>query len=57
MLWPYLRIWDWDWIFGRAVKTFFSPGVRSPSVREKEKRKALDEKVWWGFLKCQKEEE
>ena len=30
MLWPYLRIWDWDWIFGRAVKAFFSPGVRSP---------------------------
>ena len=30
MLPPYLRIWDWDWIFGRAVKAIFSPGVRSP---------------------------
>jgi hypothetical protein len=25
----YLKIWDWDWIFGRAV-TIFSLGVRSP---------------------------
>ena len=25
-----LKIWDWDLIFGRAVKAFFSPGVRSP---------------------------
>ena len=30
MLRPYLRIWDWDWIFGRAVKAIFSLGVRSP---------------------------
>ena len=30
MLWPYLKIWDWDLIFGRAVKAIFSPGVRSP---------------------------
>ena len=30
MLWPYLRIWDWDWIFGRAVKAISSLGVRSP---------------------------
>ena len=30
MLWPYLRIWDWDLIFGRAVKGISSPGVRSP---------------------------
>ena len=28
MLRPYLRIWDWDWIFGRAVKAIFSPEVR-----------------------------
>ena len=28
MLRPYL--WDWDWIFGRAVKTISSLGVRSP---------------------------
>ena len=30
MLWPYLRIWEWEWIFGRAVKAIFSLGVRSP---------------------------
>ena len=30
MLRPYLKIWDWDWIFGRAVKTVSSLGVRSP---------------------------
>ena len=30
MLRPYLKIWDWDWIFGRAVKAISSPGVRSP---------------------------
>ena len=30
MLPPYLKIWDWDWIFGRAVKDISSLGVRSP---------------------------
>ena len=30
MLRPYLKIWDWDLIFGRAVKAISSPGVRSP---------------------------
>ena len=30
MLWPYLKIWDWGWIFGRAVKAISSLGVRSP---------------------------
>ena len=25
-----LKIWDWDWIFGRAVKAVSSLGVRSP---------------------------
>ena len=29
---PYLTIWDWDWIFGRAVKSIFSLGVRSPCL-------------------------
>ena len=33
MLPPYLKIWDWDWIFGRAVKAIFSLGVRSPCVK------------------------
>ena len=30
MLRPYLKIWDWDLIFGRAVKAISSPDVRSP---------------------------
>ena len=30
MLWPYLKIWDWDWIFGCAVKAISYLGVRSP---------------------------
>ena len=30
MLQPYLKIWEWEWIFGRAVKAISSPGVRSP---------------------------
>jgi hypothetical protein len=30
MLRPYLQIWDWDWIFGRAVKPISSLDIRSP---------------------------
>ena len=30
MLRPYLKIWNWDLIFGRAVKPISSPGVHSP---------------------------
>ena len=30
MLRPYLKIWEWELIFGRAVKTISSPGVHSP---------------------------
>ena len=26
----YLKIWDWDWIFGITVKAISSQGVRSP---------------------------
>ena len=26
----YLKTWDWDLIFGRAVKAISLPGVRSP---------------------------
>ena len=33
MLRPYLKIWDWDWIFGYAVKAISSLGVRSPCKR------------------------
>ena len=32
MLRPYLKIWEWEWIFGRAVRVISSPGVRSPWV-------------------------
>ena len=30
MLWPYLKVWEWEWIFGHAVKAISSLGVRSP---------------------------
>ena len=30
IFWPYLKIWEWEWIFGRAVKAISSLGVRSP---------------------------
>ena len=30
ILWRYLKIWEWEWIFGRAVKAISSLGVRSP---------------------------
>ena len=30
MLRPYLKIWEWEWIFGRAVKAISSLGVRCP---------------------------
>ena len=30
MLRPYLKIWEWEWIFGRAVKAISSLGVHSP---------------------------
>ena len=30
MLQPYLKIWEWEWIFGRAVKAISLPGFRSP---------------------------
>ena len=32
MLRPYLKIWDWDLIFGRTVKAISLSGVRSPRV-------------------------
>ena len=32
MFWPYLKIWDWELIFSRAVKAISSPGVRSPCL-------------------------
>ena len=30
LLRPYLKIWEWEWIFGRAVQAVSSLGVRSP---------------------------
>ena len=29
MLRQSLKIWEWEWIFGRAVKGISSPGIRS----------------------------
>ena len=36
MLRPYLKIWDWDLIFGHAVKAISSQGVRSPWFGQKQ---------------------
>ena len=33
MLWPYLKIWEWEWIFGHSVKAISSLGVRSPCIQ------------------------
>ena len=30
MLRPYLKIWEWEWIFGCSVKAISCPGVSSP---------------------------
>ena len=30
MLRPYVKIWEWELIFGHAVKVLSSPGIRSP---------------------------
>ena len=32
MLPPYLKIWEWEWIFGRAVNAISSLSVRSPCL-------------------------
>ena len=33
MLRPYLKIREWEWIFGCAVKAISSPDVRSPCTK------------------------
>ena len=40
MLPPYLKIWEWEWIFGRAVKAISFLGVRSPCLAQSRR------KVW-----------
>ena len=54
MLWLYLKIWDWDWIFGRAVKAISFLGVRSPCTyifkREKFRQISFQQSkcfAWW----------
>ena len=44
MLRPYLKIWDWDLIFGHAVRAISSPGVRSLCIhlRDSSLRKTKD---------------
>ena len=37
MLRPYLKIWQWELIFGRAVKAISSPGVCSPCLTPNKK--------------------
>ena len=45
MLWRYLKIWEWEWIFGRSVKAISSPGVRSPWIKP-----FFDMAIWQQFL-------
>ena len=50
MLQPYLKIWEWKWIFGRAVKAISSSGVRSPCIYLKLSNKILQ--VVGEFIIC-----
>ena len=45
MLPQYLKIWEWEWIFGRAVKAISPLGVRSPWLQY------IQSKVRWRFPK------
>ena len=48
MLRSYLKIWEWEQIFGSALKAISSPGVRSPQSVDHSKRVVL------GQEQCQK---
>ena len=37
------KTWEWELIFGRAVKAISSPGVRSPWLRQRIKKNAAFE--------------
>ena len=56
MLRPYLTIWEWEWIFGRAVKAFSSLGVRSPWVQTSKQKFATREDLLetWKMSRAQK---
>ena len=45
MLPPYLKIWEWEWIFGRAVKAISSLGVRSPCYNQIRWSKKSDKEI------------
>ena len=46
MLRPYLKIWEWECIFGRAMKTISSLGVRSPWIHALEQLNAKGTFDW-----------
>ena len=46
MLRPYLKMWDWDLILGRAVKAISSLGVRSPWFWEREGNCCFLQLMW-----------
>ena len=51
LLRPYLQIWEWELIFGRAVKAISSSGVRSPDSDErgtKQKAREIKGSEWKG---------
>ena len=59
MLRSYLKIWDWDLIFGRAVNAISSPGVRSPWKRviqvQREKGKKIQKE--YRISRCEEKKE
>ena len=52
MLRPYLKIWDWDWIFGHVVKTISSLGIHSPCQGGSELR-CVKSKWSWNHQRLQ----
>ena len=54
MLWPYLKTWEWEWIFGRAVKAISSLGVRSPWVPRFSNRHCKVQVFWKGYKNLKK---
>ena len=53
MLPAYLKIWEWEWILGRAVKAISSLGVRSPcTARTQQVANRMILKNWKMNLIC-----
>ena len=51
MLRPYLKMWEWELIFGLAVKAISSPGVRSPCFGRWKTNHHLRKIQVWNWIK------